>query len=166
MEVIQRNQRRNENQRAPESPEHFKKGPALPGSAAQLIQPGGETLVGVSLLVAEALSPLFPLILRTTCEAGYYPLSHKQEGGLVVSAAQGHSACRLGSCARPSGLFKPQAELWVPPTSPEDVRRLPSAGGCRVQRVPCAEGACVQRVPCAGGACVYRVLCAEGAVCS
>ena len=37
----------------------------------------------------------------------------------MVSVAQGHSASRLGSCAQPSGLFKPQAELQVPPSSPE-----------------------------------------------
>ena len=86
----------------------------------------------------------------------------------MVSVAQGHSASRLGSCAQPSGLFKPQAELQVPPSSPEDVRMLPCAAGamyrgCHVQRVPCAEGACEQRVPCAEGAVCRGCLCAEGA---
>ena len=118
------------------------------------------------------------MILRTTCEAGYYPFSHRQEGGLVVSMAQVHSACRLESCAQPSGPFKPQAELRVPPSSPEDVRRLLCAAGAmykgavcrgclcaedavcrgyRVQRVPVCRGCRVQMVPVCRGCRVQRV---------
>ena len=88
----------------------------------------------------------------------------------MVSVAQVHSACRLESCAQPSGPFKPQAELRVPPSSPEDVRRLLCAAGAMYKGAVCRGCLCAEDAVCRGCR-VQRVpvgrgyLWAEDAVC-
>ena len=68
----------------------------------------------------------------------------------MVSVAQVHSACRLARCAQPSGPFKPQAELRVPPSSPEDVRRLLCAAGAMYKGAVCRGCLCAEDAVCRG----------------